>query len=111
MSRDPAWEDPRRVLGRHGARPQRRFSQNFLTNPQVVEAIAAAVAPASKERVIELGPGAGTLTAALLRAGAQVIVVEREPAMRALLSKEFAGFPLTVVDEDAAALDLSLIHI
>ncbi|MFK8002244.1 MAG: 16S rRNA (adenine(1518)-N(6)/adenine(1519)-N(6))-dimethyltransferase RsmA [Polyangiales bacterium] len=102
----PEWEDPRRVLSRHGARPKRRFSQNFLTDQHVVDDIASAVRPGEGERIIELGPGAGTLTAALLRQGAHVVGVERDPAMRALLASEFEGFALTVVDADAAALDL-----
>lgn len=103
----PDWEDPRRVLSRHGARPKRRFSQNFLTDQHVVDDIASAVRPTNNERIIELGPGAGTLTAALLRQGAHVIGVERDPAMRALLEDEFEGFALTVIDADAAALNLS----
>ncbi|MFT5358843.1 MAG: 16S rRNA (adenine1518-N6/adenine1519-N6)-dimethyltransferase [Polyangiales bacterium] len=103
----PEWEDPRHVLSRHGARPKRRFSQNFLTDPQVVDAIASAVRPGDGECIVELGPGAGTLTAALLRQGAHVIGVEADPAMRALLEAEFRDYPLTVVDADAAALDLS----
>ena len=103
----PAWEDPRKVLSRHGARPKRRFSQNFLTDPQVVDAIASAVRPNHGESVVELGPGAGTLTAALLRQGAEVIGVEADPAMRALLSTEFSDYALRVVEADAAALDLS----
>lgn len=102
----PAWEDPRHVLARHGARPKRRFSQNFLTDPQVVDAIASAVRPGEGERIVELGPGAGTLTAALLRQGAHVIGVERDPVMRALLAEEFRDYALTVVDADAAKLDL-----
>lgn len=102
----PAWEDPRHVLARHGARPKRRFSQNFLTDPHVVDAIASAVRASVGERVVELGPGAGTLTAALLRQGAEVIGVEADPAMRALLGEEFADYRLRVIDADAAALDL-----
>lgn len=102
----PDWEDPRHVLSRHGARPKRRFSQNFLIDQHVVDDIASAVRPSQGERIVELGPGAGTLTAALLRQGAHVVGVERDPAMRALLEEEFRDFALTVVDADAAALDL-----
>lgn len=103
-----AWEDPRTVLSRHRLRPQKRFSQNFLISPHVVENIAQTVRPSRGERVIEIGPGAGTLTAALLRAGANVCAIERDPAMRALLAAEFgdADGRLEVVDGDAAELDL-----
>lgn len=106
----PGWEDPRRVLGRHGLRPQRAFSQNFLVARSIVEAIAAAVVvdPAAPPLVVELGPGAGTLTAALLRRGAEVIAVERDRSMIELLAAELGGQPrLRVVAGDAAALELA----
>lgn len=106
----PAWEDPRRVLARHGLRPQRKFSQNFLVARSVVEAIAAAVVPDPSKNtlVVELGPGAGTLTAALLRRGARVVAVERDRAMIDLLAAELGGQRnLRVVAGDAAALDLA----
>ena len=52
-----AWDDPRRVLARHGLSPKKAFSQNFLVSRQVVEGIVRAIAPREGERVIELGPG------------------------------------------------------
>lgn len=108
MIATPPWEDPRRVLARHGERPNRRFSQNFLVAEGVVEKIAAALRPAEGERVIEIGPGVGTLTAALLRRGARVEAVEKDPRMRAILEAELG--PTTrfaLVGEDAMALDLA----
>src|SRR5919205_244 len=69
----PEWEDPRRVLARHGLAPKRSFSQNFLVARSAVERIVAALELAPDEPVIELGPGLGKPTAALLRAGAQVV--------------------------------------
>lgn len=104
----PAWEDPRRVLARHGYAPSKRYSQNFLVAEGVVEAIASAVAPQPGERVVELGPGAGTLTCALLRRGASVTALEKDPRMLALLRDELrdvADFELH--EADAAELDLA----
>ncbi len=104
----PAWEDPRRVLARHGYAPSKRYSQNFLVTEGVVEAIASAVAPQPGERVVELGPGAGTLTCALLRRGALVTALEKDPRMLALLRDELrdvAAFELH--EADAAELDLA----
>lgn len=108
MSAPPAWEDPRRVLSRHGYAPSKRYSQNFLVTEGVVEGIADAVAPRPGERVIELGPGAGTLTCALLRRGASVLAIEKDPRMLALLRDELRdvdGFELR--EGDAAELDLA----
>jgi len=103
----PQWEDPRRVLARHGERPSRRYSQNFLVAESVVERIAAIAAPADGERIVEIGPGVGTLTAALLRRGARVEAIEKDPRMRAILEAELGPTGrFALVGEDAMALDL-----
>jgi len=99
----PPWEDPRRVLARHGLTPKRAFSQNFLISESAVTRIAAAVAPALGERVLELGPGLGTLTGALLRAGADVVAIERDRAMIAVLAAEMPR--VRVIEGDAAEVD------
>ena len=100
------FEDPRRALARHGLSPKRSFSQNFLIARSVVEAIAEASAPATGLHVIELGPGVGTLTAALLRRGARVTAVERDRDMIAVLRADFQDQDLTIVEGDAAKVDL-----
>jgi 16S rRNA (adenine1518-N6/adenine1519-N6)-dimethyltransferase len=101
----PAWEDPRRALARHGLRPKRSFSQNFLVSRHAVEHIADAVVSAAGERVLELGPGLGTLTAALLRRGARVHAIERDPDMVRVLGEELSEFELTVELGDVTRLD------
>lgn len=103
---DFPWEDPRTVLKRHGFAPSRRFSQNFLVSQGAVETIADAAVRGAGSKVLELGPGAGTLTAALLRREVSVVAVEQDPRMISLLGEEFAGAPLDVVAGDAAALHL-----
>jgi 16S rRNA (adenine1518-N6/adenine1519-N6)-dimethyltransferase len=105
----PAWEDPRVVLARHGLRAKRSYSQNFLVSQHAVEAIARAAVPEPGVTVVELGPGLGTLTAALLRAGGRVIAIERDRDMLEVLSAELSGFALDLRREDAAAVDLSAI--
>jgi 16S rRNA (adenine1518-N6/adenine1519-N6)-dimethyltransferase len=104
----PAFEDPRSVLQRHGLTPKRSFSQNFLVSRHAVDEIArAATEGAADATVIELGPGAGTLTAALLRTGARVVAVEKDRDMIALLRAELGGSPrLRIVEGDAASFSL-----
>jgi 16S rRNA (adenine1518-N6/adenine1519-N6)-dimethyltransferase len=103
----PGWEDPRRVLARHGLAPKRGFSQNFLVSRSVIEQIVAALAPRSGELVVELGPGLGTLTAALLRAGARVIAIDADRDMLSVLRQELGHLPgLDARRGDASALDL-----
>ncbi|MFT3922378.1 MAG: 16S rRNA (adenine(1518)-N(6)/adenine(1519)-N(6))-dimethyltransferase RsmA [Myxococcales bacterium] len=108
MSEVPEWEDPRRVLARHGLAPKRGFSQNFLTARSVVERIVDALALRPGEPVVELGPGLGTLTAALLRAGAQVTAVDMDHDMLRVLGQELghvAGF--RVLEGDATQVNLA----
>jgi 16S rRNA (adenine1518-N6/adenine1519-N6)-dimethyltransferase len=107
-SETPAWEDPRRVLARHGLRAKRGMSQNFLVSRPAVEKIADALELAPGERVVELGPGLGTLTAALLRRGAQVLALDADRDMLAVLAAEFGALPgLDARLGDATELDLA----
>jgi 16S rRNA (adenine1518-N6/adenine1519-N6)-dimethyltransferase len=102
-----AFEDPRRVLARHGLHAKRSYSQNFLVSRHALEGIAAALAPAPQELVVELGPGLGTLTAALLRRGARVLAVEADPDMREVLAAELGSQPgLQILAGDARTVDL-----
>ncbi len=99
------FEDPRRALARHGLTPKRSFSQNFLVARSVVEAIAEAAVPEPGMHVVELGPGLGTLTSALLRRGARVTAVERDRDMIAVLRADLGDENLTIVEGDAARVD------
>jgi 16S rRNA (adenine1518-N6/adenine1519-N6)-dimethyltransferase len=101
----PPWQDPRKVLARHGLRPKRGMSQNFLVSPSAVERIARAAAPAEGELVVELGAGLGTLTSALLRAGARVLAIERDADMLRVLEQDMAPFGVEILREDAASVD------
>jgi 16S rRNA (adenine1518-N6/adenine1519-N6)-dimethyltransferase len=103
----PPWEDPRRVLRRAGLRPKRRYSQNFLVSRHAVERIAEAALELPGGRLIELGPGLGTLTAALLRLGAPVLAVEHDAELLQFLHTELAGYDCELVGGDAAELDYS----
>jgi len=100
-----AWEDPRRVLKRHGLRPSHRLSQCFLVSPHAIERIVAAVAPQQGQLVVELGPGLGTLTFALARAGARLIAIERDPRMVGVLEQERGALPVQVIEGDATRVD------
>lgn len=103
----PHWEDPRRVLARHGLAPKRAFSQNFLVSRHVVEGIARALELEEGELVIELGPGLGTLTGELLRSGARVIAVEKDREMIEVLRAELGGHErLEIIEGDAATVDI-----
>jgi 16S rRNA (adenine1518-N6/adenine1519-N6)-dimethyltransferase len=84
-----------------GVRPSKRLSQNFVVDPGIVRRIVAAARLSPGERVVEVGPGLGSLTLGLLEAGASVACVEVDPLLAAALPGTVAAF-LGVPAPDAA---------
>jgi 16S rRNA (adenine1518-N6/adenine1519-N6)-dimethyltransferase len=79
----------RRTLRGAGLRPQRRFSQNFLADVDVLEAILDAAGASPGRTILEIGPGLGILTGGLLEAGAAVTAVELDRGMVEHLAAAF----------------------
>ena len=78
------------LLQQHGLRPQQMFGQNFLVDPALLAAIPDDAELQAGERVLEVGPGAGSLTAELLKRGARMLAVEIDHGMCDLLRDRFA---------------------
>ena len=98
----------RQVIARHGLTARRSLGQHFLLDLNLTARIARAAGELSATNVVEVGPGPGGLTRALLEAGAaQVVAVERDPRCIAALAELTAAFPgrLRVVEGDALAVD------
>ena len=103
----PQARDARDLLRTHGLSPKRSFSQNFLVQRDAIERIADAAAALGGE-VVELGPGLGALTHALLARGCHVLAVELDRDMIRVLQVELGQHPeLEIRDGDAAALDFA----
>jgi len=81
----------RRYLQRHALGARRSLSQNHLADGEVLEAIVEAAAITPGRRVLEIGPGIGILTGALLGAGASLTAVEIDRRLAAHLRERFAG--------------------
>ena len=81
--------DIRDIAGRLGVRPTKRLGQNFVVEQGTVRRIAALAAPRDGDVVLEVGPGLGSLTLALLEAAAgsdaRLVAVEIDPALAAAL--------------------------
>jgi len=81
--------------------PRKRFGQNFLQDAAVIDRIAAAIHPVPGERLVEIGPGTGALTAALLASGCDLDVIELDrdlvPGLLAAFSLQ-PGFRLHSAD-------------
>ncbi|MDD2767534.1 MAG: 16S rRNA (adenine(1518)-N(6)/adenine(1519)-N(6))-dimethyltransferase RsmA [Methylococcus sp.] len=87
--------------------PRKRFGQNFLRDPSVIRAIAAAIAPKPADRLLEIGPGEGVLTRELLQSGARLDVVELDRDLVAALKQRFAGSAQLCIHEgDALKFDI-----
>jgi 16S rRNA (adenine1518-N6/adenine1519-N6)-dimethyltransferase len=97
----------KRLLAKHGVRPQRYLGQHFLADPNIVERIVLEADVTDGDRVLEVGPGTGTLTIALAAAGASVVAYEVDPTLRALLHDVVAGLDVSLHFRDAMALDWS----
>jgi 16S rRNA (adenine1518-N6/adenine1519-N6)-dimethyltransferase len=97
----------REVIARHGLSASKALGQNFLLDEQLLDRIASVPGPLEGKRVYEVGPGPGGLTRALLRAGAEVVAVERDrrclPALGELADS--ADGRLRLIQGDALAID------
>ena len=78
--------DRRRRLDRGTPGADKRLGQHFLFDPAILRRIAEAAAPFEECVVVEVGPGPGGLTAALLAAGARVVAIERDPRFLPILA-------------------------
>ncbi|AZO77387.1 MULTISPECIES: 16S rRNA (adenine(1518)-N(6)/adenine(1519)-N(6))-dimethyltransferase RsmA [unclassified Bosea (in: a-proteobacteria)] len=100
----------REVVERHGLMAQKALGQNFLFDLNLTGRIARSAGPLDGQTIVEIGPGPGGLTRALLANGAgRVIAIERDRRCMPALAEIGAHYPgrLEVVDGDALAVDLS----
>ncbi|HYC72147.1 MAG TPA: 16S rRNA (adenine(1518)-N(6)/adenine(1519)-N(6))-dimethyltransferase RsmA [Opitutaceae bacterium] len=94
----------RELLARLGHSPKRFLGQNFLIDGNIVRKSLELADVRAGESVVEVGPGLGTLTSALLEAGAEVWAVEKDAALAAHLRATLgARFPdrLHLLEADA----------
>jgi 16S rRNA (adenine1518-N6/adenine1519-N6)-dimethyltransferase len=109
MTATPSEELPplRDVIRRFDLGARRALGQHFLLDANLCAHIVRAAGMARGERVVEIGPGPGGLTRALLEAGAGVMAVEKDSRCVAALAELEAAYPgkLRVVEADALALD------
>jgi len=97
----------RATLRAAGLRAHHALSQNFLADPDVLEAILTEADPSPGRHVLEIGPGLGLLTGGLLATGAEVIAVELDRRLAAFLRERFEGVEtLRLIEGDALDQDL-----
>jgi len=101
----------RDLLERHGLEARRSLGQNFVADPNTVAHIARLAGVGPGDRVVEVGPGLGSLTLALAATGATVLAVEKDRSLVPVLAEVLAEVPdaasVQIVEGDALDIDWS----
>ena len=97
----------RAVLEAHGIGTKYTLGQNFLVNDDVLKKIIVLAEVGEADRILEVGPGIGTLTIALLKHAASVVAIERDPDLPAVLADTLHPWrdKFALIEKDA--LDVS----
>ncbi len=98
------------ILHEIGLRPQQAAGQNFLLDESICASIVSAAGVEPEDTVLEIGPGLGILTEALLETGAKIIAVEIDQRLYAYLKKKFRGQErLRLIHSDIFKVNLNTI--
>jgi 16S rRNA (adenine1518-N6/adenine1519-N6)-dimethyltransferase len=100
----------RDVIRTHGLDAKKALGQNFLLDLNITQKVARTAGPLAGMTVIEVGPGPGGLTRAILALGAEkVIAIERDPRCLPALAEIGEHYPgkLTVIEADALKVDFA----
>jgi len=99
--------DDAETLGRDSHHPSKRFGQNFLTDQRVIQRIVDAVQPAANETILEIGPGRGALTKALLEKSGRLVAIEFDRQLIPILTDNFSNKDnFMLVEDDALVADV-----
>lgn len=88
----------RQLIAEHGLRPSKSLGQNFLVDPNHVRRICEIAGASKGTRVLEIGPGLGSLTVGLLIAGAEVVAVEKDARLASILKTTADGAAVAIAD-------------
>ena len=89
-------------------RPRKRFGQHFLSDPGVIDAIIAAIAPRDSDVIVEIGPGLGAITRPLAARAGALHAIELDRDLAAKLRNEFRqSAVLTLHEADALKFDFA----
>lgn len=80
-------------LDAHGLQPRKKWGQNFLTDPRILDSIADAGRVTAEDTVLEIGPGLGHLTRVLASRAGRVVAVEIDDQLAAKLEADFDTAP------------------
>ena len=101
--------DIRALLDRHGLEARRSLGQNFVVDPNTVRRIAALAEVGPGDPIVEIGPGLGSLTLALLEHDASVTAIEMDTELVPILREVVAGRDVSIVEGDAQQVDWGVV--
>lgn len=94
------------LLEEHGLHPAHHLGQHFLADANITRKIVSAAGVGPGDRVVEVGAGTGTLTAALASTGAEVVAYEIDERLRPILQKVTGGVEVDLRFDDITSVDL-----
>lgn len=101
------YEETRMLLNQYGLRANKKLGQNFLINGEIIEEIVSKSDICEDDVVIEIGPGLGSLTKALIEKAKKVHVIELDPNMVDILKDRFSSEKLNIIYGDVLKTDLN----
>ncbi len=90
--------DIRALLDRHGLEARRSLGQNFVVDPNTVRRIAALAEVGPGDPIVEIGPGLGSLTLAVLEHDASVTAIEMDTELVPILREVVAGRDVSILE-------------
>jgi len=97
--------ETRELLRRYNLRPKTSIGQHFVTDPNTIRKVVKIAGVSAGDQVLEIGPGLGALSLALLDAGVHLLAIELDRALEPVLAEVLAGLDARIVIADAMAVD------
>ena len=101
------YDETNMLLNQYGLRANKKLGQNFLINQQIIDEIIEKSQITKEDTILEIGPGLGSLTKALMQNAKRVIAVELDENMVNILKNRFNNENLEIINEDILKIDLN----
>jgi 16S rRNA (adenine1518-N6/adenine1519-N6)-dimethyltransferase len=99
------------ILKKHNAEPKKWFGQHFILSKSALRKMVEATEIKSKDIIIEIGPGLGTLTQELAETQAKIFAIEKDELMMEILKDTLKNFNnVEIIQSDARQLSILRIH-
>lgn len=98
---------PRSHQRTEGHRAKKRFGQNFLHDPNIIDSIIRNINPTPGDSIVEIGPGLGALTEGLFEGAEKLTLIELDRDLIPRLQLKFDGKPVEILNEDALTFDFN----